>query len=83
MKITLIGATGFIGSKTLEETLNKGYQVTAVLRDPSKLKVEHPNLKKSKEIFLTRMDWQKSFPVQMLFWILITLVGQTPIFEKI
>lgn len=46
MKITLIGATGFIGSKTLEETLNKGYQVTAVLRDPSKLKVEHPNLKK-------------------------------------
>lgn len=46
MKITLIGATGFIGSKTLEESLNKGYQVTAVLRDPSKLKVEHPNLKK-------------------------------------
>lgn len=54
MKITLIGATGFIGSKTLEETLNKGYQVTAVLRDPSKLKVEHPNLKKIKgDIFDT------------------------------
>lgn len=46
MKITLIGATGFIGSKTLEETLNRGYHVTAVLRDPSKLKTEHPNLKK-------------------------------------
>ncbi|MCW7469325.1 NAD(P)-dependent oxidoreductase [Leptospira kanakyensis] len=46
MKITLIGATGFIGSKTLEETLNKGYQVTAVLRDPSKLKLENPNLTK-------------------------------------
>ncbi|TGL03145.1 NAD(P)-dependent oxidoreductase [Leptospira bouyouniensis] len=46
MNITLIGATGFIGSKTLEESLNKGYQVTAILRDPSKLKVEHKNLKK-------------------------------------
>ncbi|TGK96296.1 NAD(P)-dependent oxidoreductase [Leptospira brenneri] len=46
MKITLIGATGFIGSKTLEDSLNRGHQVTAVLRDPNKLKLEHPNLKK-------------------------------------
>ncbi|MCT8333995.1 NAD(P)-dependent oxidoreductase [Leptospira sp. 85282-16] len=54
MKITLIGATGFIGNKTLEETLNRGYQVTTVLRDPSKLKTEHKNLTKVKgDIFDT------------------------------
>ncbi|BDA77215.1 3-beta hydroxysteroid dehydrogenase [Leptospira kobayashii] len=54
MKLTLIGATGFIGSKVLEEALNRGYQITAVLRDPSKLSVEHKNLKKVKgDIFDT------------------------------
>lgn len=37
MKITLIGATGSVGSRVLSEALSRGHQVTAVVRDPSKL----------------------------------------------
>jgi putative NADH-flavin reductase len=37
MKITLIGATGYVGSKLLPEALERGHDVTAVVRDPSKL----------------------------------------------
>jgi putative NADH-flavin reductase len=37
MKIALIGATGFVGSKVLAEALQRGHEVTALARDPSKL----------------------------------------------
>jgi putative NADH-flavin reductase len=37
MKIVLIGATGNIGSRVLDEALRRGHTVTAVTRDPSKL----------------------------------------------
>ncbi|RZK22835.1 MAG: NAD(P)-dependent oxidoreductase [Hymenobacter sp.] len=37
MKIALIGATGFVGSKLLTEALARGYQVTAIVRNPAKL----------------------------------------------
>ena len=37
MKIALIGATGFVGSQVLAEALQRGHQVTALARDPSKL----------------------------------------------
>lgn len=37
MKIALIGATGFVGSALLEEALNRGHQVTALVRHPEKL----------------------------------------------
>jgi len=37
MKIALIGATGFVGSKVLAEALQRGHQVTALVRTPSKL----------------------------------------------
>lgn len=43
MKIALIGATGFIGSAILQEALHRGHEVTAIVRDPMKLK-PHPNL---------------------------------------
>jgi hypothetical protein len=43
MKIALIGATGFIGSAVLREALNRGHQVTAIVRHPEKLP-QHPNL---------------------------------------
>ncbi|RSK50024.1 NAD(P)-dependent oxidoreductase [Hymenobacter rigui] len=44
MKIALIGATGFVGSKLLTEALNRGHQVTAIVRDPAKLTTQHQNL---------------------------------------
>jgi putative NADH-flavin reductase len=43
MKIVIIGATGFIGSAVLREALNRGHQVTAIVRHPEKLP-QHPNL---------------------------------------
>jgi uncharacterized protein len=43
MKIALIGATGFIGSKILTEALNRGHHVTAIARHIDKLP-QHANL---------------------------------------
>ncbi|MRR28854.1 NAD(P)-dependent oxidoreductase [bacterium] len=43
MKIVLIGATGFIGSKILAEALSRGHQVTAIARHLDKLP-QHANL---------------------------------------
>jgi uncharacterized protein len=37
MKIALIGATGFVGSAVLQEALNRGHEVTAIVRHPEKL----------------------------------------------
>jgi putative NADH-flavin reductase len=44
MKVALIGATGFVGSHLLSELLERGHQVTAIVRNPDKLTLEHPNL---------------------------------------
>ena len=37
MKITLIGATGFVGSAILPELLNRGHHVTVLARNPAKI----------------------------------------------
>ncbi|MCC3158945.1 NAD(P)-dependent oxidoreductase [Hymenobacter sp. 15J16-1T3B] len=44
MNIALIGATGFVGSRLLREALQRGHQVTAIVRDPSKLAERPTNL---------------------------------------
>lgn len=44
MNLTLIGATGNIGSRILKEALDRGHRVTAVVRDTAKLTVRHDNL---------------------------------------
>ncbi|WP_416885976.1 NAD(P)-dependent oxidoreductase [Marinospirillum sp.] len=43
MNLTLIGASGFIGSALLNEALTRGHQVTALVRHPQKL-AAHPQL---------------------------------------
>lgn len=45
MKIALFGASGTIGGRILREALDRGHEVTAVLRDPAKLQVQHPRLR--------------------------------------
>jgi putative NADH-flavin reductase len=40
MKIALFGATGTIGQRILKEALDRGHEVTALLRDLSKLNVQ-------------------------------------------
>src|SRR5215467_959831 len=43
MRIALIGATGFVGSAILQEALQRGHEVTAIVRHPEKLS-PHPKL---------------------------------------
>lgn len=40
----LIGASGFVGSAILEEALNRGHKVTALVRNPEKIQVKNENL---------------------------------------
>lgn len=44
MKIVLLGATGFVGSALLKEALERGVEVTAIVRNPAKMKIESPLL---------------------------------------
>ena len=37
MKIAIIGASGFVGSRILAEALNRGHEVTGIVPDPGKL----------------------------------------------
>ncbi len=43
-KIVLIGASGFVGSAILNEALNRGIKVTAVVRNPEGVKISNPNV---------------------------------------
>ncbi len=38
MKVALIGASGFVGAAVLNELVEKGHQVTAIVRNPDKVK---------------------------------------------
>ncbi|HCI58407.1 MAG TPA: NAD(P)-dependent oxidoreductase [Bacteroidales bacterium] len=42
--VALIGASGFVGTAILNELLNRGHKVTAIVRHPEKIMVKHPNL---------------------------------------
>lgn len=43
MKIAIIGATGFVGSGILSESLDRGHDVTAIVTNPDRLPT-HPSL---------------------------------------
>lgn len=45
MKIALFGATGHLGQGILEEALARGYDVTAIVRDPARLTQRNDRLK--------------------------------------
>lgn len=44
MKIVVFGATGGTGKQVVKQALEAGHQVTAFVRSPSKLDIEHANL---------------------------------------
>ncbi|HET8754277.1 MAG TPA: NAD(P)-dependent oxidoreductase [Salinimicrobium sp.] len=60
MKIALVGATGFVGSAVLKEALNRGHEVTAVLRTPEKLKLKNEKLKIVKGDVLEKEKFSES-----------------------
>jgi uncharacterized protein len=45
LNILVYGATGRVGTQVVDEALRRGHHVTAVSRDPSRIKLQHPNLK--------------------------------------
>jgi putative NADH-flavin reductase len=45
MKVVIFGSTGSIGRQLVEQALERGYIVTAFVRDRSKLDIQHANLK--------------------------------------
>jgi putative NADH-flavin reductase len=45
LHILIIGATGGTGRQLVRQGLELGHQVTAFVRAPAKLKIEHPNLR--------------------------------------
>lgn len=46
MKISLIGATGFVGNAILNELLERNFHVTAIARNTDKITIENENLEK-------------------------------------
>jgi len=44
MKIVVFGASGGIGIKIVEQALQAGHTITAFVRSPSKITIQHPNL---------------------------------------
>jgi uncharacterized protein len=45
MQIALFGATGHLGGGILNEALQRGHSVVAIVRDPARLTLKHANLK--------------------------------------
>ena len=44
MKLVIFGSTGSIGSHVVEQALEQGHTITAFVRNPNKLDLQHPNL---------------------------------------
>lgn len=47
MRIAIIGATGLVGTRVLSESLDRGHEVTAIVRNPDRLPT-HPKLRAGK-----------------------------------
>jgi len=54
MKLLIFGSTGGTGRHIVEQALEHGHTVTAFVRDPSKLSLQHPNLKTFKGDVMNR-----------------------------
>jgi nucleoside-diphosphate-sugar epimerase len=48
IRLLVIGATGGTGREIVQQALGQGHQVTAFVRDPAKLQIEHANLRVAK-----------------------------------
>ncbi|GAB2691301.1 NAD(P)-dependent oxidoreductase [Mucilaginibacter koreensis] len=44
MKIAIVGATGLVGTRVVNEALNRGYEVLALARKPEALAINHEKL---------------------------------------
>jgi uncharacterized protein len=53
MKVALLGATGFVGSALLKESLDRGHVVTAIVPDPEKLEEREGLTAKAGDVYDT------------------------------
>ena len=51
MNIVLFGASGTIGSRLLTELISRGHQLTAVVRDPSKIEPHENTVASAGDVF--------------------------------
>ena len=51
MKVALLGATGFVGSALLNEALDRGHRVTAIVRHPEKLTLRQGLVAKAGDVY--------------------------------
>ena len=60
MKVIIFGATGSIGKNLLDQSLAQGHAVTAFVRDPARLDIEHENLRIAKGDVLDQASVQQA-----------------------
>lgn len=67
MKILVIGATGLTGQHIVKQALQAGHKVTALARDPAKLKLSDENLRIVKGDVPDPDSLQKQLPGKMQY----------------
>ncbi|WP_028574520.1 TIGR01777 family oxidoreductase [Desulfonatronovibrio hydrogenovorans] len=72
MSYFILGGTGFIGNFLVKHLLDQGEEVTALVRDDSRIKTRSPGLKLIKGDPLKPGQWQKAVPDHQT---IINLVG--------
>lgn len=73
--IALFGATGGTGSQVLAAALDKGYKVRIMVRTPSKVTIEHPNLTILKGDFTSIKEMEET--IQGADYVISTIGGPT------
>ena len=61
MNILIIGGTGKTGKELIKQGLEKGYSITALVRNPLKIKIDHPNLSVKKGNVLKPENFEAIF----------------------
>ncbi len=64
MKLFIVGGTGKTGRKLIEQGLERGHLITALVRNPNKVKIIDPNLKLIKGNVLDRDSFETSIEGQ-------------------
>ena len=64
MKLFIVGGTGKTGRKLIEQGLERGHVITALVRNPGKVKISNPNLKIIQGNVLARESFESSLKGQ-------------------
>ena len=80
--VVLIGASGFVGTAILNELLNRGNKVTAIVRNPEKITISNCNLSVVKADVSDVKTITDTCREKMLSSALIIPVGQILPFTK-